>query len=201
MYYNLITELVDLVAIYELETDHKKEDVHLFVQWMNERFRTADSNSLVEPDWKGKSKGRSAESVINTALVHVYRYAKTIAKNVIVGSPLSTPDDLIYLITLVSQGSMTKTALLKCNIHEKSSGIQIINRLIKNGLVEQLATDSDKRNRMVHITEKGSEVLNEHMPRIKAASQQVTEPLSHQEKMDMIRLLTKLEDFHEARIS
>ena len=92
---------------------------------------------------------------------------------------------------------MTKTALVKLNVHEKSAGIQIVNRLIKNGLVEQTRIESDKRNRMITITSKGTELLNENMENIREASKNVTEPLSVVEKVELIRLLSKLETFHE----
>jgi DNA-binding MarR family transcriptional regulator len=199
MYYDLITELVTLVKVYDKESGHKNQDVHLFGQWLNEYCQKQGQLSILEPEWEGKSKGRSADSVINTSLVHLYRYAKLHAKAAIVNTSFSTPDDFIYLISLVSFGSMTKTALIKLNVHEKSAGIQIINRLISSGLVEQATTDSDKRNRMIHITAKGTQLLTESMQNIKKASSNVTEPLLHHEKMELIRLLLKMENFHELK--
>lgn len=200
MYYDLITELVALIKIYESESNHNDQDIHLFRQWLNEYFKKNGHSSFLEPDWIGKANGRSPDSVINTSLVHLYRYAKLQAKAAIANTSFSTPDDFIYLISLVSFGSMTKTALIKLNVHEKSAGIQIINRLINSGLVEQSAVDSDKRNRMIHITPKGTQLLTESMQNIKNATNNVTEPLSYHEKMDLIRLLTKLENFHEMKM-
>lgn len=198
MYYDLISEVIGLIKIYEQESDHKSQDGCLFAEWMNDRYKNSPQ-IVPEPEWDGKAKGRSAESVINTSLVHLYRYAKINAKAAIVNTSFSTPDEFIYLISLVSFGSMTKTALIKLNVHEKSAGMQIVNRLINSGLVEQAALDSDKRNRMIHITPKGTQVLNENMQNIKKASSDVTEPLSYHEKMDLIRLMTKLESFHESK--
>lgn len=200
MYYDLITEVVGLIKIFEEETENGKSDVHSFAVWLNEYSKKNGAQPAAqELEWEGKSKGRSADSVINTSLVHLYRYAKLQAKNAIVNTSFSTPDDFIYLISLVSFGSMTKTALIKLNVHEKSAGIQIINRLIQHGLVEQTVIDSDKRNRMIHITSKGTTVLNESMQNIRQASKNVTAPLSDQEKMDLITLLMKLENFHELK--
>lgn len=196
MYYDLITELIALVKIYEKESEDNTEDTYLFINWLNEYYRK-NGRPAKEPEWKGKSKGRSADSVINTSLVHLYKYAKLHAKAAIVNTPFSTPDDFIYLISLVSFGSMTKMALIRLNVHEKSAGIQIVNRLISNGLVEQTALKDDKRNRMIHITAKGSQLLNESMDNIKNASMRVTAPLLHHEKMELIRIFTKLENFHE----
>ncbi len=199
MYYKLVGDLIDLVNKYEQESGHQKQDVSLFVQWLDQHLDITGQSAAQDQWWDGKADGRSPESVINTSLVHLYRYAKSLAKAAIAGSSFSTPDEFIYLISLVAHGSMTKTALIKLNVHEKSAGIQIINRLISNGLVEQETTETDKRNRIIHVTDKGKQVLAERMQRIKEASNYVTEPLSHKEKMDLIRLLTKLEDFHEAK--
>lgn len=200
MYYDLISEVVGLIKIYEKESGHNNQDGYLFAQWMNEHYNKNADLLISEPEWEGKSNGRSADSVINTSLVHLYRYAKLNAKSAIANTSFSTPDEFIYLISLISFGSMSKTALIKLNVHEKSAGMQIVNRLINNGLVEQEALDSDKRNRMIHITSKGTQMLNESMQNIKKASSDVTEPLSHHEKMDLIRLLTKLENFHESKL-
>lgn len=199
MYYDLTIELISLVKVYEKETGKQKPDVHSFGEWLNEYLKKTKNANFLEPDWEGKAKGRSADSLINTSLVHLYRYAKLQAKTAIANTLFSTPDDFIYLINLTSFGSMTKTALIKLNVHEKSAGIQIVNRLIANGLVEQNEIDSDKRNRIISITPKGKRVLEESIDDIRQASKNVTEPLSEPEKMDLIRLLTKLEDFHEMK--
>ncbi|WP_256005235.1 MarR family winged helix-turn-helix transcriptional regulator [Pedobacter deserti] len=200
MYYDLILEMVRLVQLYEQESETEAPDVHSFGQWLNQYMVREGHQVLQEPEWDGKANGRSADSVINTTLVHLYRYAKLQAKHAIADTAFSTPDDFIYLITLVSFGSMTKTALIKRNVHEKSAGMQIIKRLLDGGLVTQTPIDTDKRNRMIHITEKGKQHLEENMSSIRQASRNVTEPLSDQEKMDLIRLLTKLETFHEGRL-
>lgn len=199
MYYELLAEVIDLIKVYEQESDPNHQNSYLFGQWLVGHYQKNGHPSIVEPEWNGKAKGRSADSVINTSLVHLYKYARLHAKAAIANTPFSTPDEFIYLISLVSFGSMSKTALIRMNVSEKSAGMQIVNRLINHGLVEQSALDSDKRNRMIHITAKGTRLLNESMQNIKQASARVTEPLSHQEKMDLIRLLSKLENFHEAK--
>ncbi|TCD26526.1 MarR family transcriptional regulator [Pedobacter psychrodurus] len=200
MMYNLLSELIALVKTYESSTDLPKADLASFISWLNDRNGNREA-SAHEPVWEGKAKGRSADSVINTSLVHLYRYAKFHAKAAITGSSFSTPDDFIYLISLASGGSMSKTALIKQNIHEKATGTLIVNRLQKKGLVEQHTTDNDKRSRIIHITPKGSQQLKEHIENIKIASANVTAPLSDPEKMALIRLLLKLEDFHHEKSS
>lgn len=198
MQYDLIIEMVRLIALFERHSEQPNSDVQIFGQWLNQHL-SEQGHTLPEPDWEGKTMGRTADSVINTTLVRLYRYAKLQAKAAIVDTPFSTPDDFIYLINLVSFGSMTKTALIKLNVHEKSAGMQIVKRLLDNGFVEQTTIERDKRNRMLHITPAGNRILNQSMENIRQASRNVTEPLSNQEKMDLIRLITKLESFHKSR--
>lgn len=198
MKYDLIIEMVRLIELFERHSEHPNSDVQIFGQWLNQ-YLSEHGHTSPEPDWEGKTMGRTVDSVINTTLVHLYRYAKLQAKAAIVDTPFSTPDDFIYLINLVSFGSMTKTALIKLNVHEKSAGMQIVKRLLDNGYVEQTTIESNKRNRMLHITPAGNRILNESIENIRQASRNVTEPLSTQEKMDLIRLLAKLEIFHQSR--
>lgn len=199
MMYNLINNLIGLVKNYEQENRQFTERIEDFSLWLNNHLGKIAKQVPKEPNWAGKDNGRSADSVINTSLVHLYRYAKLHAKTAIAGTPFSTPDEFIYLISLSSGGDMTKTALIKLNVHEKSVGTLIINRLLKKGFVAQKSTELDKRSKIIQITEKGSTQLLTCLQNIKNASANVTEPLSHDEKMQLISLLLKMENFHAAR--
>ena len=196
MLYNLIHELVTLVKTYESSVDHPNEDLGSFRSWLDGHLENQEG---MEPEWEGKTNGRSPDSIINTSLVHLYRYARMHAKTAIGDTEFSTPDEFIYLINLASGGAMSKTALIRQNIHDKPAGILIINRLLTKGLVAQECSDSDKRSRMIHITPKGTQYLKESMENIKKASANVTEPLSYKEKIELIALLLKLENFHATR--
>lgn len=198
--YNLINELVTLVKEYEGSAANPAENLHAFRKWLNIHFEDKHSSSTFEPDWAGKVNGRSPDSVINTSLVHLYRYAKIHAKAAITNSAFSTPDEFIYLISLASGGSMSKTELIKQNIHDKPAGSLIIKRLLDKGLIEQQSSELDKRSRMVQITAEGSDHLKQSMDKIRLASAHVTEPLSSNEKMDLITLLLKMEEFHQAQL-
>jgi len=199
MLYNLIHELVTLVKTYENSAENPGEDLGSFRSWLNKYLENGER--LQEPEWEGKINGRSPDSIINTSLVHLYRYAKMHAKTAIADTAFSTPDEFIYLINLASVGSMSKTSLIRQNIHDKPAGILIINRLLTKGLVAQEYSDSDKRSRMIHITPKGTQYLKESMDNIKKASANVTEPLSYKEKIELIALLLKLENFHAAQFN
>lgn len=192
----LVKEVIELVHQFELENEHgntQTMDVSGFKKWISSQ---EESNAMQEPDWEGKKNGRSADSVINTYFVHLNRYAKYYTKSAIHGSGFSTQDDLIYLITLKSYGTMSKMELIKKNVHDKPAGIQIINRLIQMGWVAQTHSETDKRSKVLQITEQGQHALEAQMPKTRIASKIVTANLNAGEKMNLVRLLSKLNDFH-----
>lgn len=198
MAYKLIQDIILHIERFEAETKEEQHDLASFSDWLYENNH-AESHSpikLPEPTWEGKENGRSAESIINTLLVHIYRYARLHGKAIIADSPFATSDEFIYLINLRFMGSMSKTSLIKHNIHEKPAGIQIINRLITNGWVTQSNDPRDKRGKIISITKSGGDVLDKHMQDIRIASKMVTGNLTYEEKMQLISLLLKLEEFH-----
>ena len=145
---------------------------------------------------EGKENGRTPESAISTLLVHLNRYAKTYSKSAISDSEFSTQEDFIYLINLKAFGEMTKMALIKKNIHDKPVGMLIIARLLRLGLIEQTDSDLDKRSKLIRITERGLMVLEKQMEKIRQATNIVAGNLTHNEKMELIRILNKLDRFH-----
>lgn len=197
MNYQLLTDLIQLVKEFDNSgaTTTHPANIDGFKRWVYLHQPIDQRNT--EPEWVGKESGRSAESVISTMLVHLNRYAKSYSKAAIQHSDFSTQEDFIYLINLQTFGPMSKMSLIKHNVHDKTSGMQVINRLVKNKWITQADSDQDKRSKVISITELGIETLNKQMDNIRLATKIVAGDLTHPEKMELIRLLTKLDNFHQ----
>lgn len=199
MKYQLIKQVIDLIEKFDTTVDSKSYTKNMdgFKRWIYDDERETDHlyNDL---DWEGKKNGRSPESEISTLIVHLNRYAKTYSKSAIYDSAFSTQEEFIYLINLKTFGSMTKTELIKRNLQEKPVGMQIINRLIVQGWIQQSDSSADKRSKIISITANGLAALEDIMEKIRQASQIVTGNLSVTEKMQLIKILQKLEHFHQA---
>lgn len=196
MSYDLIKDVLKLVQEFDSQNQGKPErsnDIESFKDWVAESVNLEQKE---EPTWEFKQKGRSPESIINTLLVHLNRYAKNYSKAVIYDSDFSTQEDFIYLINLKAFGAMGKMDLIKKNVHEKSVGMQIINRLIKQGWIHQTDSNLDKRSKLINITESGSHALEMLMEKVRKASEVVAGDLNYNEKMLLIELLSKLNNFH-----
>lgn len=196
MNYNLAKDVIQLLEQFDSENNNFRysSDIEGFKNWIQhqQNKKPAPKNII----WEGKQNGRSPESVINTLLVHMSRYAKTYSKSAIAGSDFSTQEEFIYLINLKAFGEMTKTELIKKNIQDKPVGILIINRLIKNDWVKQTDSKKDKRTKVISITEKGNDALEKQMENIRMATKIVCGNLTEEEKYDLIELLNKLDHFH-----
>lgn len=198
MEYSLIKDIIGLLEEFETENSGNlySKDVKGFKAWISDKESSKNKNKETEPYWEGKENGRSPESAINTLLVHLNRYAKTYSKSAIADSEFSTQEEFIYLINLRAFGRMTKTELIKKNIQEKPAGMLIITRLLKQGWIEQTESDDDKRSKYISISEKGRLALEKQMEKIRAATNIVAGNLNHTEKMELIRILNKLDRFH-----
>src|SRR5690606_14576702 len=196
--YDTLKKVISLLEEFEAGNSSERmypDNIEGFKRWIVVNYKDEDINN--EPDWEGKENGRSAESVINTLIVHMNRYAKSYSRSAIFGSGFSTQEDFIYLINLKVFGEMTKMDLIKKNVHEKPAGMQIINRLISQGWVNQTDSEIDKRSKVLKISFKGLNVLENQMDRIRKATEIVTGDLNHPEKMELIKLLNKLNKFHQ----
>ncbi|CEJ68737.1 MarR family winged helix-turn-helix transcriptional regulator [Chryseobacterium oranimense] len=200
MNYTLIKDFIDLLQEFETEIqacpDLYPGSIQGFKAWITDKENADQKERPEEPYWEGKENGRTPESAISTLLVHLNRYAKTYSKSAISNSEFSTQEDFIYLINLKAFGEMTKMALIKKNIHDKPVGMLIIARLLRQGLIEQADSDLDKRSKLIRITERGLLILEKQMEKIRQATNIVAGNLNYREKMELIRILNKLDSFH-----
>ncbi|WP_437918158.1 MarR family winged helix-turn-helix transcriptional regulator [Sphingobacterium sp. LRF_L2] len=198
MEYTLLKEVIALLEQFHKEEDKpaKMQTIDGFMHWMYQKVNE-NSENVLEPEWEGKVNGRSIDSVISTLFVHLSRYAKSYSRSAIYNSSFSTQEEFIYLINLRAFGAMTKMELIKRNIQDKPVGMQIINRLVSQGWVEQKDSETDKRSKMIRITAEGEAILQQQMPKIRQATQIVAGQLSYKEKVQLVCLLDKLDCFHK----
>lgn len=197
MNYKLTKDAIQLLEQFDSENKDSQytPDVEGFKCWIYDQYNNIKPSER-NISWYGKENGRSPEGVISTLLVHLNRYAKTYSKSAIAGSEFSTQEEFIYLINLKTFGEMTKIELIKKNIQDKPVGNLIINRLIKNGWVKQVNSKTDKRTKIISITELGLQTLEKQMYKIRTASKIVSGNLTQDEKYTLIELLSKLDHFH-----
>jgi DNA-binding MarR family transcriptional regulator len=126
----------------------------------------------------------------------MYRYARHYVKKALKDSVLQTAEEFGFLITLMTHESMTKTELINTAVMEKTSGTEVIKRLLREGLIRAFADPDDKRSVRVAITPRGREEITKLLPVMSAVSKIVVGNLSESEINTLAYLLKKLDFFH-----
>ena len=155
----------------------------------------------VKPSKNSKSNTSIAdneiEEEISRLLVLMYRYSKSHIKSYLSDFPEIIQEDFTYLYTLKRLGSMTKTQLIEANVHEKTSGIEIIRRLLNNDLIKESVDDQDRRSKRLILTKKGDELFYKIKTVTIKIAKLITGKLSQKEKEQLHTMLLKLDLFHQ----
>jgi DNA-binding MarR family transcriptional regulator len=200
--YKLIHQLIDLVA--ELEAENQGKDVTLqdftgfllnkvgdpTVNMPNSEVRFGDSDS------SALDIAYQLDNNIGRLFVFMSRYAKSYIKKALEGTPLQTAEDFTALAILLTHTHLSKSELISHNLQEKTSGTEVIRRLIAFGLVRQWDDVKDKRSKHIAITDEGRELLFQVFVQTNYVGKIITGRLTITEKFTLQYLLKKLEDFH-----
>jgi len=179
------------------QPDPESRDMLHFAAWLNRRLahEQAADNAPVQPEIALMPE-ETVEVSISKLVGFLGRYARIYLKKVVEQTPLTTPDDFSYLAVLLEKGSLTKIELIEENIHEKTSGMEVIKRLLNSGLIEQKDHPADRRSKSLSLTEQGRIVLFQIFDRLRAVADLVAGDLTADEKWQLLYLLQKLDRFH-----
>jgi DNA-binding MarR family transcriptional regulator len=126
----------------------------------------------------------------------MYRYARHYVKKAMKGSVLQTMEEFGFLMALVTRDSMTKTELIQTAVMEKTSGTEVIRRLLRLGLVREFPDPDDKRSVRVAITDEGRVAAFSLLPNMESVAKIVSGNLTPAEISTLFGLLKKLDHFH-----
>lgn len=115
---------------------------------------------------------------------------------------INNVDDMMYLhVIRYLGGTPRKSELIKNMLSEFPSGIEIIRRLTRMGLIEEMPDELDKRSKRVRLTANGEEILNSSYAYLHQAGELMFDTLSQGEKMLLVQLLARLDKFHTEHYS
>lgn len=186
---NKVVELVNAWAKMEAETPDL--DIQTFC-----RKYLQDHNNNAFAEAEAVLPGGSARGVLGMLFGKLYRYTNIYIKKALQDLPLSSIDEAIYLEIIARAHTPRKSDVIHEALSEFPSGIDIIKRLLKYGLVEELPDAEDRRSKRLRLTPAGHDMLLETRKRLGRASQLAFGTLSEGEMAEMIPLLFRLEQHH-----
>lgn len=198
---NILVDLIEHLSNYEADCSKLGVELNMtdFIGYLNSTF-SPDSVKVQQlqgdvkpPEFTDNS---GSDTDISILIVLLFRYAKGYIKKALKDSLIHTADEFSFLITLMTYDSLSKTELIQKQVMEKTSGTEIINRLLRQGLIDQFNDQNDKRSIRVQITAAGRMELIKILPHMQAVSQIVSGNLNETEKLTLAFMLRKLEHFH-----
>lgn len=193
--YRLIKALVEKVEAFEAKGGKQEKSLAAFSMWLSHDLAYPRPVTGSIADEEGMPE-MGSETLLTMLIAFMFRYAKHYSKKALEGTPLSTLDDFTFLATLSYQGSLTKTELINMHLLEITSGIEIIKRLTKNGLLEVFQDPNDRRSKRVKLSAAGKDVLEDVMVRMDKVARIVSGNLASSEQAQLMPILHKLNDFH-----
>lgn len=203
----LLINLIEYIDEYEsTQADSNNLDMDEFLGFLvskrNSGLTGTEQKNFKIRELAGKEHkeinqtGNQRESELVVLLTLMFKYAKQYIKKGLYNSELQTADDFSYLIVLLTYPSLTKMELIQKNVMEKTSGMEVIKRLQRYGMLEQFDDEMDKRSKRVKITEKGKVEIFRLLPEMSKISSIVSGNLTDSEKLTLSFLLKKLDQFH-----
>lgn len=198
----ILKEILDYLENFEeMHKNYNKLTTEMFIDFLQEKKL---KNNIEKRKIGGTSdpiiekRGNNIDTEIAVFVTIMSRYAKVYIKKALHNSIIQTSEEFSFLIVLITFDKLTKTELINKNVMEKTSGTEVINRLINNKLIEQHNNPNDKRSRLIAITEKGKQVIYELLPKMSVASNIIAGNLTESEKAVLFNLLKKLDLFHSS---
>jgi DNA-binding MarR family transcriptional regulator len=196
----ILTTLINNFFSFDAERGNQEEYLFdEFIGYLNAKSVRQELEirkiSGEKEEWS-ENEHQSNSRDISILIVLMNRYAKWYIKKVLRNSLLQTPDEFSFLITLMSYDSLNKSELIIKQIMEKTSGTEVINRLVKRGMIFEIADQNDKRSIRVSITKSGRDEILRILPLMSQVTEIVVGNLSVEEINTLSYLLKKLDYFH-----
>lgn len=186
---DFIRQMIDLAEAYEQAGgDTTRFDQEDFIGWMMTRQQAR--KTPVAPE-------ETPNGLIAMYLSFMARYAQFYGRRVFRGSEVYSEDDWGVLVSLYPTGRMTKTEVMRGCIMEKSSGNEVLKRLLKNGLLREFPHPDDGRSKLVELTDAGRAAFESVQHGISNLANTVVADLDEEEKQALLRILIKLNRYHK----
>lgn len=150
---NKTVEIVNRWAAFEV--DHPKAGIHDFFRYELIREREEQKNMKflggVIPPQPNQVLAKVMDRIIKIHSV----YASNLLKSIDIGSM----DEFLYLNNVQHIEKPRKIDVINNNFNELSSGLLILERLKKKGLLTENTDPNDKRSKLIALTAKGQKKL------------------------------------------
>jgi DNA-binding MarR family transcriptional regulator len=111
-------------------------------------------------------------------------------------TPLPTIESIMFCAALNNLGESRKTDVVNYAMMEISTGTDILNRLIKKGLIQERVDPKDKRSKLLKLTPAGATALKKCFKKAALARELFLTDLNEDDKKIVTQILYPLQEKH-----
>lgn len=124
------------------------------------------------------------------------RYVKFYTKSIMAQQGMSSPDEFLFLSLINEMDRPTKKEVCVANATELTTGMDILRRLLRQGLIEEFPDERDGRSKRLQLTGKGSKVINDIHQRLIQLEPSLLADLGGSERKHFLQILQYLNNYH-----
>jgi len=137
----------------------------------------------------------------------LFRFARYYSKPLLEHQALQTADEFAFVAELVGQYEatqrnlgpelgLTKAELSDRHLHERTTGMEIIARLVHRGFIKQTPSLQDKRAKILTVTALGRQAFVSLAPVVAEMGKHIAAALSEAETQQLLASLERLNAYH-----
>ncbi len=201
---NKYDALKQLIAVID-EYEQQHSDFHLreFAGWVikkcdNELETDTPHPQILPTDLPlsrynpADEKTRFLETIARLARFHEFYIRKGLREMMI-----NTRLEFLFLQTTDLMGKIKKTDLVNHFHLEYTTGMDTIRRLINNKLLYEIHDESDKRIKLLVLSEQGKEIVNQSLKKIEEEGNMFLTAISDNKWKKAMPVLEEIEAFHD----
>ncbi len=193
MQISFLRELLDLAEAYELGGGSTNPlDREDFASWL-----LAYKLHPMEPTLNETVFGQPVNGLIAMHLSFMARYGQFYSRRVFRHTAVYSEDDWVVLGSLYPDQKMKKTDLIRSAIMEKSSGNEVLKRMLKQGLLNEYSHPTDKRSKLMELTDAGRKAFEAVLSSLPKLAETLVADLTAEEKESLLHILVKLHRYHK----
>jgi DNA-binding MarR family transcriptional regulator len=199
-----IRSILEKWEAFDLAHPHGNE--HDFAQWLlqNENSYSTDNEfekqergsetaAMIKKTYKQVEDNFPIEVSLNIAMTKFWRVLRNRLKVGLTPLGLSNVDDFGYLASMFEMKNPTKTELIVAHLQEITTGTEIIKRLVNNGWLKENPHPSDKRSKVMEITEEGRNHIQKAFQVAMPISIEAYKALDKEQIQHLYRLIKTIE--------
>ena len=186
----IIKEVINWLELFTEENPNAEKEIKSFILWLTSKLFADDQSH------QAINGNDTLDMEMSFLLVMQNRHYKSYSKKALADSELSSAEGFSFLYHLNLVGSYRKMELIKLHLLEPPSGIEVLKRLLKKGLIEEFDDPDDKRAKRVRISAKGKSEIDKTIPKMQDVFIAMTAEMSLNEKLHVISFLKKMNEYH-----